>query len=73
MLLQVHSDASYLNKQEACITVGGHFSLGREVVNSNPIFLNGAVHTVCSILKHVAASAAEAELGTLFLNPQELI
>ena len=73
MLLEVHSDASYLNKQEAHSTAGGHFFLGKKVKNNNPIFLNGAVHTVCTILKHVAASAAEAELGALFLNTQELI
>ena len=73
MLLQVHSDASYLNEQQARSTAGGHFFLGKKVHHNEPIFLNGAVHTVCSILKHVAASAAEAELGALFLNTQELI
>ncbi len=33
--------------------------------------LNGAIHIACTILKLVAASAAEAELGALFLNAQE--
>jgi len=31
----------------------------------------GAIHVTCTILKLVAASAAEAELGALFLNAQE--
>jgi hypothetical protein len=33
--------------------------------------MNGAIHTTCAILKFVAASAEEAELGALFLNAQE--
>jgi hypothetical protein len=36
-----------------------------------PIKLNGAIHITCTILKLVAASAADAELGALFLNAQE--
>jgi hypothetical protein len=37
----------------------------------DPIKLNGAIHITCAILKLVADSAAEAELGELFLNVQE--
>ena len=37
----------------------------------HPIKLNGAFHTLCAILQLVIASAAEAELGVLFLNCQE--
>jgi len=33
--------------------------------------LNGAIHITSTILKLVAASAAKAELGALFLNAQE--
>ena len=33
--------------------------------------LNGNIHITCAILKLVAASAAEAELGALFLNAQD--
>ena len=36
------------------------------------IKLNGAILTQCAILKCVAASAAEAELGALFLNAMEV-
>ena len=42
--------------------------MGWMPVANEPIKLNGAVHTLCKILKFVAASAAEAELGALFLN-----
>jgi hypothetical protein len=40
-------------------------------INGDPIKLNGAIHITCTILKLVAASTAEAELGALFLNAQE--
>jgi hypothetical protein len=33
--------------------------------------LNGAFHTLCSILKFVVVSAIEAKLGALFFNCQE--
>ena len=36
-----------------------------------PNKLNGAIHVTCTILKLVAASASEVELGALFLNAQE--
>jgi hypothetical protein len=35
---------------------------------TQPIKLNGAFFTPCAILQFVVASAAEAELGALFLN-----
>ena len=36
-----------------------------------PDKLNGVFFTLCTILRFVAASAAEAELGALFLNCKE--
>ena len=39
--------------------------------NCHPIKLNGNIAVTCAILKLVAASAAEAELGAMFLNIQE--
>ena len=39
--------------------------------DGDPIRLNGNVLITCAILKIVAASAAEAELGSLFLNTKE--
>ena len=38
---------------------------------NEPIWLNGNIAVTCAILKIVAASAAEAELGALFLNTKE--
>ncbi len=71
IILNVHSDVSYLSSGKACSCMGGYFCLGSLPVNNQPIFLNRNIQIPCSILKLVAASAAEAELGALFLNSQE--
>ena len=71
MILKIHSDASYLNEPGGRSTASGHFFLGFDTPADQPVWLNGAVHTLCTVLKHVAASAAEAELGALFLNTKE--
>ena len=71
MILQIHSDASYINEPQARSTAGGHYFMGHHPKDSQPIQLNGAIYSLCTVLKHVAASAAEAELGALFLNTQE--
>jgi hypothetical protein len=71
MVLNVHSDTSYLSAPRARSHASGYFFLGSLPVNSNPIKLNGAIHITCIILKLVAAFAAKAKLGALFLNAQE--
>ncbi len=71
MILNVHSDASYLSAPKARSPAGGYFFLGSLPRNGDPKKLNGAIHVMCTILKLVAASAAEAKLGALFLNAQE--
>eukprot|EP00804_Cyclotella_cryptica_P028183 CCRYP_011053-RC/>CCRYP_011053-RC protein AED:0.33 eAED:0.33 QI:0/0/0/1/0/0/2/0/415 len=71
MVLNIHSDASYLNAPAACSRIGGHFFLGWAPRDHLPIKLNGAIHVISTILKFVAASAAEAELGALFVNAKE--
>jgi hypothetical protein len=71
MVLNVHSDASYLSTLQAQSCAGGYFFLGSIPRDSHPIFINGTIHITCTILKLVAASAAEAKLGALFLNAQK--
>ncbi len=71
MILNVHSDASYLSAPKARSQAGGYFFLGSLPHDGDPIRLNGAIHITCTILKLVAALAVEAELGALFLNAQE--
>ena len=68
MILNVHSDASYLSKMKAHSHAWGHFFMGWSPNDGDPIKLNGAFFTLCTILRFVVASAAEAELGALFLN-----
>ena len=71
MILNVHSDASYLSAPKARSCAGGYFFLGSLPHDGDPIKLNGAIHVTCTILKLVAASAAKAKLGALYLNAQE--
>eukprot|EP00804_Cyclotella_cryptica_P019448 CCRYP_006615-RA/>CCRYP_006615-RA protein AED:0.18 eAED:0.18 QI:0/0/0/1/1/1/3/0/869 len=71
MVLNVHSDASYLSVKDAKSRAAGIFFLGSIPKQNQPIHLNGAITVLCTILKFVAASAAEAELSTLFLTAKE--
>jgi len=71
MILNVHSDASYLSETKARSRACGHFFMGWSPKDKDPIKLNGAFFTLCTILRFVVASAAEAELGALFLNCKE--
>ena len=67
MILHVHSDASYLSKPKARSRAGGHFYLS----NSTTPFSNGPIHTISSIMRNVMSSAAEAEIGAIFINCQD--
>ncbi len=71
MILNVHSNASYLSAPHACSRASGYFFLSSLPVDGDPFKLNGTIHITCTILKLVAALAAEAELGAFFLNTQE--
>ena len=71
MILNIHSDASYLSERDARSRVAGHYFLGSVPQATKPIRLNGSIFTLYKILKFVVASAAEAELGALFLNCKE--
>ena len=68
MILNIHSDASYLSEPNAKSRASGRFFLVDLPIDGKPILLNGAIHTLAMILKFVAASAAESELGALFLT-----
>jgi hypothetical protein len=71
MIMNVHSDASYLPESDACSCSCSHFFVGWSPKDGDPIQLNGAFFTLCAMLRFVVASAAEAELGALFLNCKE--
>ena len=78
MVLHVDSDASYLSLSKARSRAGGHYYLSD--LSSDPTKEptnvpkpNGPVYTVCHILRHIMASAAEAEIAALFKNGQEAV
>jgi hypothetical protein len=74
MILHAESDAAYLVLPNATSRIGGYFYLSsKPPENPNTIpkpMKNGPIHIECSTLKHVVASAAEAETGGLFKNGQ---
>jgi hypothetical protein len=71
MILQGHSGASYLSAPKAHSQAAGYWFLGSLPQDGKPIRLNDAILVLCTLLKFVASAAAEAELGTLFLNAKE--
>ena len=71
MKLHIHIDAPYPSASKARSRVGGHLLLSE---NFNPTLQtkhNGEILVVAAILKNMMASAAEAELGGLFINAKE--
>jgi hypothetical protein len=71
MILNIHSDASYLSEPKARSRLGGTFFMGTSPKDGVPIQLNGSILALANICKFVVASTAEAELGTLFYNCQD--
>ncbi len=70
MVRAIHSDASYLSKAKARSRAGGHmFMAGNEEI----CFNNGAVLNISQIIRAVMSSAAEADLGALFINAKTAI
>ncbi len=68
--LAIHSNASYLSEPKARSRVGDHmFMAGMEEIPIN----NGAVLNILQIIKAVMSSAAEAKLGTLFINAKTAV
>ena len=71
MVLNIHSDASYLSEPRARSRIAGVHFLGSVPTDNQPIVINGFVHVISNILKIVVGSAAEAELGGLYHNCKE--
>jgi hypothetical protein len=70
MILHIHSDVSYLSEKEARIRAGGFFYMG-SITNTDKKLTNGAILIISTVLKHVMSSAAEAEIGAVFINAKE--
>ena len=70
MALAIHSDASYLSEAKARSRAGGHmFMASNEEIPQN----NGAVLNILHIIRAVMSSAAEADLGALFINAKTAV
>ena len=67
MLLRIDSDAAYLVAPRARSRAGGFHYLS----NKEGTLFNGAIYNLVKVLKHVCASAAEAEIGALYANARE--
>ena len=69
MILRVESDAAYLVAAEARSRAGGYHYL----TNKTGTLFNGPVLILAKVIKNVMASAAEAEIGALYMNGQEAV
>ena len=69
MVLQIDSDAAYLVRPEARSPAGGYHYLG----NNERTQFNGPILVLAKTIKNVMASAAEAEVGALYMNAQEAV
>ena len=69
MILQGDSDAAYLVCPEARSRLGGYLFLGNKARTQ----FNGPLLVLAKVIKNVMASAAEAELGALYTNAQEIL
>jgi hypothetical protein len=70
MILHIHSDASYLSENEAKSRAGGFFYMGSNNKTDKKL-TNGEILIISKVLKHVMSSAAEAEIGAVFINAKE--
>ena len=70
MLLAGHKDNSYLSETKSRSREGGHFLMSN-IIGFPPN--NGKVLKIAKIIKAVMSSAAEDELGSLFINCKEAI
>jgi hypothetical protein len=62
MIMNIHSDASYLLEAKAQSRACGHFVMGWMPTDNELIRLNGSFYISTNILKFVVVSAAEAKL-----------
>jgi hypothetical protein len=71
MILNIHSDAGHLNEPEARSRAGVYYFFMSSKPKKGEQQHNIPLLTLSIILRMVVASAAEAEIGALFLNAKE--
>jgi hypothetical protein len=70
MILNIHSDASYLSEHGAKSRSGVLFYMGRHIDSQNKL-TRGVILIISTILRHVMSSAAEAEIGSMFVTQRK--
>ena len=70
VVLHIDSDAAYLVAPQAKSRRAGFYQLSNNEMHGKPQSLNGGILVECKSLRHVVASAAEAELAGVFHNTQ---
>ena len=70
MILSIDSDAAYLVMPQAKSRIAGYFYMNNSPSSTPLTVLNGAILVECKTLRHVVASAAEAETAGIFHNAQ---
>ncbi len=65
MIMNIHSESSYLLDVNAWRRACGHFFMGWTPVEDEPIRLNGMFDLSANIMRFVVALVEEAELGDL--------
>ena len=69
MILAAHSDDGFNNKSKARRRAGAHTFLSE---NDPTPEWNGPILTIAQIIKFFMSSAAEAELGSLYITSKEM-
>ena len=70
MVLECHSDASYLSEPGARSRAGGHFFFSSNAAMPAD---NEAILNISQIIRAVMTSAAEAEIGAMYINAREAV
>ena len=70
MVLAAHSDASYLSESNACSRAGGRFFMSNDAPRPHN---NVTVLTIAQIIKAVMSSAAETEVGALYITCRKVV
>jgi len=71
MILKIHSECSYITALNARSKAGDQFYFGDDIPPKEDNKPNGSIYNEYSVLKMVAARAAEGKVGTLFVNVQK--
>ena len=69
MILRIESDAAYLVCEHARSRAGGYHYMS----STDGTLFNAPIFVLAKVIKNVMASAAEAEVGALYMNAQEAI